>query len=216
MPPRTSTWRRFALCNLEATPWRNGGGLTRQIANGVMNVRAARSCALEGEEWDWRVSVADIQHPGPFSLFPGTERHAALAAGDALELRATDTSLPALRFETLGAMHRFSGATALASTLPSGPAQLFNVMTRQGHAHAQVRAIRLDTRFEASSNCALVLLCVRGAFRPITDDTSDSEDLADPLRAGDGMTLLHGRRATLQLKVLAPDSCLLAARIETC
>ncbi|HNM98403.1 MAG TPA: HutD family protein, partial [Marmoricola sp.] len=40
-------------------PWRNGGGSTREYFK------------VGGDDFDWRLSVAQIVQPGPFSAFPG-------------------------------------------------------------------------------------------------------------------------------------------------
>jgi environmental stress-induced protein Ves len=57
-------------------PWVNGGGTTRVLA-----ARAARDEALV-PEFDWRVSLADIDRAGPFSAMPGVERVFAVLEGE--------------------------------------------------------------------------------------------------------------------------------------
>ncbi|HEV7980797.1 HutD family protein [Amycolatopsis sp.] len=42
-------------------PWKNGGGVTREVAGGF-------------SDFGWRVSVADVSTSGPFSVFPGVDR----------------------------------------------------------------------------------------------------------------------------------------------
>ena len=54
-------------------PWKNGGGVTREVA-----VSPAGSSL---DDFDWRVSVADIRAAGPFSRFPGIERQMAVLSG---------------------------------------------------------------------------------------------------------------------------------------
>lgn len=58
-------------------PWRNGRGTTLEIA---------REPAA-GEEFAWRLSLADIAEDGAFSAYPGYSRALALVAGDSLQLR---------------------------------------------------------------------------------------------------------------------------------
>ena len=46
---------RFA--ELPLAPWRNGGGVTREVA-------------VDGpgaQDFEWRISIADVNEPGPFS-----------------------------------------------------------------------------------------------------------------------------------------------------
>ena len=50
---------------LAVVPWRNGGGVTREIL-------ASGGSGSDG--FDWRISIADVSEPGPFSAFPGFDR----------------------------------------------------------------------------------------------------------------------------------------------
>ncbi len=59
-------WHRFDRATLPATPWKNGGGVTREI---VCQPPGAGLAAF-----DWRVSIATIASDGPFSLFAGIDR----------------------------------------------------------------------------------------------------------------------------------------------
>ncbi|HEU4539125.1 MAG TPA: HutD family protein, partial [Polyangiaceae bacterium] len=70
---------RFSLDALPAQPWKNGGGTTREIA--AMPPDAGTS------GFAWRVSVAEIARPGPFSAFPGVDRQIVLLAGEGVRLR---------------------------------------------------------------------------------------------------------------------------------
>ncbi|HXZ60579.1 MAG TPA: HutD family protein [Steroidobacteraceae bacterium] len=54
-------------------PWKNGGGLTREVA--------AYPPGSDLSGFDWRVSIADIRAAGPFSLFPGVDRRMAVISG---------------------------------------------------------------------------------------------------------------------------------------
>src|SRR5260370_34332900 len=49
-----------------ASPWKNGGGVTRQI--GLFPEDASLA------DFDWRVSLATVAAAGPFSTFPGVDR----------------------------------------------------------------------------------------------------------------------------------------------
>ena len=52
-----------------AVPWKNGGGLTREVAV------HPKGSGFEG--FDWRVSIAEVHAAGAFSCFAGIERHMA-------------------------------------------------------------------------------------------------------------------------------------------
>ncbi len=62
--------RVVRIADLAPVPWRNGGGVTRDIGVGQ----------------GWRLSLADIDAPGQFSTYPGLRRAFALASG-AVRLR---------------------------------------------------------------------------------------------------------------------------------
>ena len=71
------------LASTPPVPWKNGGGSTRELA-----------CWPPGAGMDsfaWRVSVATIARPGPFSAFPGVDRQIMLLEdelGEPLFIRA--------------------------------------------------------------------------------------------------------------------------------
>ncbi|KAB7597681.1 HutD/Ves family protein [Verminephrobacter eiseniae] len=90
--------RRFSLDRCPSTPWRNGGGLTREIARGASRPATAN-------EWDWRLSVASITASGPFSTFAGVDRVAALVDGALL----LDARSAARSWTAQGEVHDFQG-----------------------------------------------------------------------------------------------------------
>jgi environmental stress-induced protein Ves len=59
--------------------WRNGAGWTRAICR-----------VPERDEWDWRLSIAEIERNAPFSTFPGIDRELVLLGGNGLRLRFDD------------------------------------------------------------------------------------------------------------------------------
>jgi uncharacterized protein len=70
------------LGDVPAQPWRNGGGVTRELL--------AWSPAGAAAEWVLRVSVAEIDRDGPFSAFPGVDRHFAVLQGAGVVLGLPD------------------------------------------------------------------------------------------------------------------------------
>lgn len=103
-------------------PWANGAGTTTVILR-----------EPDGTDWRVRVSVAKVEHAGPFSELPGTRR--ALVPLDApMTLRfAGGNELHAARLGTL----LFDGSPAPAGVLPEGPTRDFNLMLR-GDARGEV------------------------------------------------------------------------------
>lgn len=109
------------LHTLSAQPWRNGGGLTRELL--------AWPPASPGAPATWavRVSVADVTADGPFSAFPGVARGFAVleGAGVVLGLPAGERRLVAGDDALL-----FDGADAPGCRLVDGPTRDLNLMVR--------------------------------------------------------------------------------------
>jgi environmental stress-induced protein Ves len=182
---------KFALDRIVPTPWKNGGGSTREIA--VWPPGAGM------DTFDWRISVADIAEDGPFSAFPGIDRQIVLIDGPGVHLHAHDDSF-CHKLRHLGEPFAFSGDTAVHATLVDGPTRDFNVMTRRGACRAEVRLMRQP--FTADPiDATMLLLVLRGAW-----DSGDGQHMVP----GDGIlmapgapavTLIHEEMAALCLRV---------------
>lgn len=114
-----------AAADVGPTPWRNGGGITRELV-----------AWPSPEAWIARVSVADIVADGPFSAFPGVDRWFAVLEGDGVEL-THDGGAP-VRLRTGDAIHRFRGETATQCRLPGGATRDFNLMVKRDTGAAVV------------------------------------------------------------------------------
>jgi len=101
--------------------WRNGGGWTRQVH--------AEPAADGSAEWDWRLSIAEIDADAPFSAFPGVDRELVLLQGNGMRLRFDDGEVHELLppHDRL----RFAGERALVGELVDGPTRDFNLMWRR-------------------------------------------------------------------------------------
>ncbi|MFI9275463.1 HutD family protein [Kitasatospora sp. NPDC052896] len=104
---------RLPAADRSPTRWRNGGGVTREIAS-----------APDGS---WRVSLAEIAADGPFSTFPGLARILTVVAGSGLELTVGDEPpvRPAPRTP-----FAFPGDVPTSARLLGGPVSALNVMSR--------------------------------------------------------------------------------------
>ncbi|MHA6759267.1 HutD/Ves family protein [Streptacidiphilus sp. PAMC 29251] len=106
-----------------AVPWRNGGGVTREIACRPALDPAGSPAA----GFDWRISLAEIDTDGPFSAFPGTDRVITAVDGAGFELTVDGSVHP------LPGRHRpfaFPGDADTRCRLLDGPVTALNVMTR--------------------------------------------------------------------------------------
>ena len=59
--------------------WRNGGGLTRELLLWPPGASA--------DDWQLRITLAEVAQDGPFSAFPGVQRHFVVVGGCGLSLR---------------------------------------------------------------------------------------------------------------------------------
>jgi environmental stress-induced protein Ves len=110
------------------TRWKNDGGWTTEIARDP----------LDGDDFRWRVSIAEIESDGPFSSFPGVERDLLLLEGNGIELDV-DGDAPrrlAQRFERI----HFAGEANVRCRLLAGATRDFNVMARRDAVRADVVA----------------------------------------------------------------------------
>jgi uncharacterized protein len=126
--------------DVAAQPWRNGGGVTRELL--------ARPA---GDRWQVRVSVADVAADGPFSAFPAVARWFAVLEGagvvlavDGVEHRCTADGEPLA----------FAGDAETHSRLIDGPTRDLNLMLR-GVAGAMKSVVSGETFRPETRECGL-------------------------------------------------------------
>lgn len=139
--------QRFDLRHITPQLWKNGAGMTREIAFGGSN----------GKHFDWRLSVAEVAHDAPFSAFPGVDRCITLLRGTGMRLRADDGSVDHALTTPL-APFRFCGDAPLTAALVGGACSDFNVMTRRGRWRNEVE-IHREAAELAGADIALLLCC---------------------------------------------------------
>src|SRR5262245_29949008 len=144
---------RFDRDQLTPTPWRNGGGLTREI------VRMPAGSQMD--DFSWRASIAEVSASGPFSAFEGVDRVIVLLSGAGVRLRSTDGAVDHM-LDTPCEPFAFAGESAISASLIAGASSDFNVMTRRDTATADVRVLRAAARLDASR--AGVLFAAQGAW----------------------------------------------------
>lgn len=106
--------------------WKNGLGWTREIA---------REPAGEGP-FDWRLSIAEIDHDCDFSAFPGLRRSLVLLEGQGMRLDFADGTQTTLQ-PPHGRVD-FSGDAALHCHLLDGPTRDFNLIWNPQRVDATV------------------------------------------------------------------------------
>ena len=125
---------RFA--SLKPEPWRNGGGITRQVAS-----HPGDGAAKDGG-WDWRVSIADVSKAGDFSPFPGMERVLTVVEGELLLLTVDGAERPLEKYRPF----RFPGGAATQAKLPTGDIRDLNVIIRAGRFKGYTSIIELSKK----------------------------------------------------------------------
>ena len=113
-------------------PWKNGGGVTTQLA-----------LHEEGGRWLWRLSLAEVVRSGPFSDFSGYERTIMLLEGEGMELRIDES--PGVDLRTPYRPFVFDGAARTACRLLGGPVKDLNLMVDERRARARVDVIDPDS-----------------------------------------------------------------------
>ena len=130
---------------LKAHPWRNGGGVTREVASGYSpGTEAGTTPAgpVQDAGWDWRVSIAEVSKSGAFSAFPGMDRVLTVVEGQLLLLSVDDAEHPLEKYRPF----RFSGDADAAGALPTGDVRDLNVITRNGVCKGYTSIIELSKK----------------------------------------------------------------------
>lgn len=121
---------------LKPQSWRNGGGVTRELAS------HPEAASAEDGAWDWRVSIAEISKAGPFSAFAGTDRVLTVIDGELLLLNVDGAEQPLEKHRPF----RFPGDAPSSATLPTGNVQALNVVTRKGSFKGYTSIIELSKK----------------------------------------------------------------------
>ncbi|CAB3773730.1 hypothetical protein GQ57_31695 [Burkholderia sp. MSh2] len=186
--------------DLVASPWKNGGGVTREI--GAFPPGAAL------DAFAWRVSVADVGTAGPFSRFDGVDRTLVLLSGAGMTLAAEDGTRHVLDAPLSRA--DFAGETAIDATLHEGATRDFNLMTRRSAARGTLDVWRAGAhRIERADT--VLLYCATGAVGVDVDGTHyalkemDTLRLDGPQRAFDVVVSGSGALLAVSLAIGARD-----------
>jgi environmental stress-induced protein Ves len=109
------------------TPWKNGGGVTVDIA------------VVADKEGDlWRFGRTPIVASGPFSDYSGFDRVQVLVAGSGLVLKTPDGEIDVREpFRPV----RFTGETPIVSRLESGPVEVVNLIGHRAKVRIDIRVL---------------------------------------------------------------------------
>jgi uncharacterized protein len=142
--------RIIRFSDLQQTPWKNGAGITREIA-----------IARVSDALIWRLSIADVGGDGPFSKFEGLSRILTVIEGRGMELISRDATLQA----DYAVPVSFDGALEIQSRLKDGPLRDLNLIYNPSFCtgHAQVITAASKRFVEAKLGQTIALHCIAGS-----------------------------------------------------
>ena len=134
----------------KTTLWKNCKGQTTELA---INPGG------QLDDFEWRISIADMSENGRFSKFNGYRRHLLLLSGVGLAL-SHDTGADVL----LKPMEvtSFDGANQTTGELINGPVKNFNVMTKHTVCSAVVSFHQRDECFDVLKGECLFVFAPQG------------------------------------------------------
>jgi uncharacterized protein len=165
-------WSTIQLADAPAVPWKNGGGVTRELL-----------AYPNATNWNVRISVAHIEQDGPFSVFEGITRWFAVLSGAGVQLEISpqfsepvgvnaDPKL-ATKFVELSTESpplQFNGADRTYCNLIDGPTTDFNLMTTQSNVRLErVQGefmFQCSPLFKASGATRLLAVFLQEAGQP--------------------------------------------------
>lgn len=170
--------------NYLTTPWKNGGGTTRQILISPPDATL--------DNFDYRISMASVASDGPFSQFADVDRQLLLLDGQGLLLQRGDGSHSLLDRDSQPLA--FAGEEPIHSQLQDGAVTDFNIMTRRERFRQQVESFQLCGQHQLQSRDD-VLLVVLAAGNALTIQREDGRRCT--LQTQDALLLETGAKLTI-------------------
>lgn len=120
------------------TPWKNGGGVTVDIAE---------------QDDAWRFGRTPIPTAGPFSDYSGFDRVQVLVAGSGLVLQTPDGEIDV---RTPLKPVAFAGETPIVSRLESGPVEVVNLIGNRAKVRVDLQVLRAGASLGRSAGTHIV------------------------------------------------------------
>ncbi len=144
-------------------PWRNGGGVTAEVA-------CNPGGGLQG--FEWRLSIAEVGQDGPFSAFHGMRRIIAVLEGAGIEMTVDGQRQAPLRpFQP----YAFSGDSQVQCRLLDGPIRDFNLIYAPSRYQARLQWLQGPALQCFHSSAATVLVFNAGEALQVEADAQPSE-----------------------------------------
>ncbi len=180
-----------------ATPWKNGGGATREVASFPPGAGL--------DDFAWRVSLADVSTDGPFSTFPGVDRVLTVIEGGGLVL---DVDGRMLALDAASPPLAFPGDVTVGARLTGGPIRDLNLMARRGAWRVRARRMSVMGATEVAARAEVTLVLALDPLRIVRPGGAiDLEPLdAVMLENGHSNLSLEGRGRTVIAEItIDPD-----------
>jgi environmental stress-induced protein Ves len=156
-------WSLTRLSEAPALPWRNGGGVTHELAIGPTR-----------DEWAWRISVADVAADGPFSDFAGVQRWFAVVRGAGVRLTVDGQVHEVV---ATGAPLEFDGAAQVESRLLSGPTQDLNLMMQRTRATGRMVRVAGTRCFDLAADGVIAVYALDAGATLNTSSRAEPVDM---------------------------------------
>ncbi len=143
------TLRKLAAADRAQVPWKNGGGVTSEVA--------VHPHGAGFGDFLWRISLADVDRDGPFSEFEGVDRILTVLEG---EMMLTVGAAEPHHLTAARGPFSFAGDQPAAATLVTARVRDLNVMVRRGVVTATVGRVEVRgaVRLPRSTGASLVLV----------------------------------------------------------
>jgi environmental stress-induced protein Ves len=159
-------------------PWRNGGGVTREI-DVAPDARGALG-------YGWRLSRATVAAPGPFSDFPRSDRTLLMLSGQALTLTVAGVKHRLLPREWLA----FPGDAATTGEPDGGPVEDLNIICDRGLVSHRLILAQAGSGFAGEPGETLLLVALEAcSVRAAGGPEALSEALLATVAEGDTVRL---------------------------
>ncbi|MBY6261910.1 HutD family protein [Azospirillum sp. 412522] len=183
---------RLTPADHRRVPWKNGGGVTTELAV---------EPAADGR-FLWRVSIADVVEPGPFSAFPGYDRLIAVVEGEGMRL-SVDGAAPVER-RRLDPAFFFAGEAPVWCEPTAGPIRDVNLMLDRASATGALTLLAGSTGHRAGYRATGDVLLVHALTGMLAVTPERGEALAVP--AGHSL-LLRDTAALVETPAGAEGVC---------
>ena len=165
-------------------PWKNGLGSTTEIAIHPSDAKL--------DDFDWRVSMAQVASDGPFSSFAAIDRTLLVLEGNGIDLSIAGQAEMRIDRETI---YCFPGDQPTSARLVDGAIVDLNVMSRRGTVAHDVKRIKFAGRHDFAVSAQTIFVVEQGQL-----------EIVAPLPAVE-----LGERDAIICPALAPNLVLSAA-----